>query len=338
MRCFPLIVALTMTVAISFPTDAGPPAQTTQRSKSFAAPPGVPGGRPPFIQQTPRFSPKLRNSDSRTSPPIGRFKPPVVNAPPRMVPKDGRGDRGVFTGPAALDAVDRMRDPPVGPIELADSDGDGIPDWREDLVIGIDPGLIGGDAGGGVDPAPPAADPVSPVADAVPTAWDWVAIGLAAAAFADGLADRRQGSGGDAVVIERPIVQVVPADPVVKEHTVSPQPVVSEETGAVAETVSSIEEPAAKPLPQLRAGEGFHLPTMGLGRPQGRVAVKVGAVILECPVTAWNEAGIEATVPATTLAAATRADLIVALSDGKVAAVVPVEMLPAAQPGEVAAK
>lgn len=56
--------------------------------------------------------------------------------------------------------------------------------------------------------------------------------------------------------------------------------------------------------------------------------MKVGVVILECPVTAWTDAGLRATVPATTLASATRADLIVALADGSVAAVVPVELLP----------
>jgi hypothetical protein len=62
------------------------------------------------------------------------------------------------------------------------------------------------------------------------------------------------------------------------------------------------------------------------------VAVKVGVVILECPVSVWNETGLAAAVPATTLEAATRADLIVALADGKVAAVVPVELLPARPP------
>ncbi|MFM7043344.1 MAG: hypothetical protein ACKO35_14300 [Planctomycetaceae bacterium] len=322
-------------------TNLKPPVTSFKPPVSSFRPP-VTNLRPPVVNLKPPVT-NLRPPVTNLRPPVTNLKPPVVNAPPRMVPKDGRWDRGVFPGPAALNAVDRMRDPPVGPIELADSDGDGIPDWREDLVIGIDPGLIGGGAGGGVDPAPPAADPVPPVADAGPTAWDWVAIGLAAAAFADGLADRRGGFSPDSgVVIERPLVQTVPADPIIVHHeVVSATLVPGVETVVISEPVQPVsptveDSPAAdaattastEPLPQLRVGEGFQLPATGLGGSQGRVAVKVGVVILECPVSVWNEAGLAATVPATTLEAATRADLIVALADGSVAAVVPVELLP----------
>jgi len=71
------------------------------------------------------------------------------------------------------------------------------------------------------------------------------------------------------------------------------------------------------------------LPAKGLGTTRGRVAVKIGAVILECPVAAWSDAGFSATVAPVTLDAATKADLIVALADGTVAAKIPVELLPA---------
>ena len=224
---------------------------------------------------------------------------------------------------------------------LPDSDGDGVPDFRD-----LDPGLVDLGDGRPADPADPA-DPAPPVADAGPTAWDWVAIGLAAAAFAEGRADRHGGCcPGGGVVIERPLVQTVPADPiVVYEEAVMVPPAASGETVVISEPEATArpaveDSPAAvesevaagpEPLPQLRVGEGFQLPAKGLGGPRGRVAVKIGVVILECPVTAWNEAGLEATVPATTLEAATRADLILALADGKVAAVMPVELLPARQ-------
>jgi hypothetical protein len=52
-------------------------------------------------------------------------------------------------------------------------------------------------------------------------------------------------------------------------------------------------------------------------------------VILECPVSNWNDGGLRATVAEMTLAAATPADLIVALADGAVAARMPVDLQPA---------
>jgi hypothetical protein len=281
-------------------------------------------------------------------PPVVNLKPPVVNLkPPVIVPKAIPG--GALL-PIARPAEDRLRDripglrDDVARLELPDSDRDGVPDFRDPERF--DPGLVDLGDGGGADPADPA-DPAPPVADAGPTAWDWVAIGLAAAAFADGRADRHGGGcPGGGVVIERPLVQTVPADPIIVHgEVVSATPAPGVETVVISEPVQpagpTVEDsPAAdsaiaagtEPLPQLRVGEGFQLPAKGLGGSQGRVAVKVGVVILECPVTAWNEAGLAATVPATTLEAATRADLIVALADGKVAAVVPVELLPARPP------
>jgi len=76
-------------------------------------------------------------------------------------------------------------------------------------------------------------------------------------------------------------------------------------------------------------GEPFTLPAAGLGTEQGRVAVKIGAMILECPVTAWTEAGLAATLPVMAVAGPAKADLLVALADGTLVAAVPVELLPA---------
>lgn len=301
----------------------------------------------------------------------GLKAPMTALKPLQILPREVvRGERLPIAGRS--DAPPRDRIPGVGPdgtrLGLRDSDRDGIADIRD--IERVRPGAFdfagGRDAGGGAgdpaprDPAPgePApgdgapgadmpADPAPPVVGPGPTAWDWVAIGLAAAAFVDGRTDRRGGCCPDSgVVIERPLVQTVPADPIIVHgEVVSATPAPGVETVVISEPVQpagpTVEDsPAAdsaiaagtEPLPQLRVGEGFQLPAKGLGGSQGRVAVKVGVVILECPVTAWNEAGLAATVPATTLEAATRADLIVALADGKVAAVVPVELLPARPP------
>ncbi len=287
-------------------------------------------------------------------PPVTTFKPPVTPLRPLgIVPRDvPAGDRLPIAGRTEdplRDRIPGLRDDVarIDPFELRDRDGDGIPDIRDRDHMPPGPIDLGG-AGGeeaGPDAAPPV-DPVPPVADAGPSAWDWVAIGLAAAAFADGLADRHGGCfTGNGIVIERPLPQAVPADPLIVHHeqVVAAQPIVGEQSIAVAEpdaaatatvaaATATATEPTPEPLPQLRAGEAFELPAQGLGATPGRVAVSVGAVILECPVTAWTAAGLQATVPTATLAAATRADLIVALADGTVAAVVPVELLPARQP------
>jgi len=276
------------------------------------------------------------------APPAARFDRPsnpsgprtIVEGPRRRIRIDGRPDAAVANG---------VVDVSPGRFELADSDRDGVPDWREQL----DDRVIVGNGGNGNDDA---AEPGPAVVDAGPTAWDWVAIGLAAAAFADGIADRRTGGsgGGRGIVVERPIVQAVPAEPlvVVEEHSGTARSVLIEEIGTTAEgalvaethldttpTGVSVGEPVAEndPLPQVWAGEGFELPARGLGGTPGKVAMKIGAVILECPVQAWTDAGLRATVPPTTIASATRADLIVAFADGSVAAVVPVELLPARQ-------
>jgi hypothetical protein len=294
------------------------------------------------------------------------LKAPMTPLKPlQILPREVvRGERLPIAG--RRDAPPRDRIPGVGPdgtrLGLRDSDRDGIADIRDADIRDIErvrPGAFdfagGRDAGGGAgdpaprDPAPgePApgdgapgadmpADPAPPVVGPGPTAWDWVAIGLSAAAFADGLGGRHGGCyAGDGVVIERPFVRTVPADPIVvySEPVAPAQPVVIEETVTTAESAVVVGNPAAatqaEPLPQLRAGEGFELPAQGLGGTQGRVAVKVGVVILECVVRTWTEAGLRATVPAATLDTATKADLIVALADGTVAAVVPVELLPA---------
>jgi hypothetical protein len=290
----------------------------------------------------------------------GLKAPMTALKPLQILPREVvRGERLPIAGRS--DAPPRDRIPGVGPdgtrLGLRDSDRDGIADIRD--IERVRPGAFdfagGRDAGGGAgdpaprDPAPgePApgdgapgadmpADPAPPVVGPGPTAWDWVAIGLSAAAFADGLGGRHGGCyAGDGVVIERPFVRTVPADPIVvySEPVAPAQPVVIEETVATTESAVVVGKPAAavatEQLPQLRVGEGFELPARGLGGTKGRTAVKVGAVILECTVDAWTDAGLRATVPAATLDTATKADLIVALADGTVAAVVPVELLPA---------
>lgn len=276
-----------------------------------------------------------------------------------LPPEVMRGDRLPIAGRSDAPSGDRI--PGLGPdgrrLGLRDSDRDGIADIRD--IERVRPGAFdfagGRDAGGGTgeavpeEPAPGTGapdggapgtdmprDPAPPVVGAGPTAWDWVAIGLSAAAFVDGRGGRHGGCYvGDGVVIERPIARTVPADPLVvySEPVAGVEPVVIEETVAPAESAVVVGKPAAatqaEPLPQVRVGEGFELPAQGLGGAQGRVAVKVGVVILECTVRTWTEAGLQATVPAATLDAAAKADLIVALADGTVAAVVPVELLPA---------
>jgi hypothetical protein len=348
------ILTLTLVVTLLTPVHAAPPALFNPQSKTLTTRKFVPGGRPAAIKAPPRFvvpqtAVVIRAAPvPNVKPPVVNLKPPVVNLkPPVIVPKAIPG--GALL-PIARPAEDRLRDripglrDDVARLELPDSDRDGVPDFRDPERF--DPGLVDLGDGGGADPADPA-DPAPPVADAGPTAWDWVAIGLAAAAFADGRADRHGGGcPGGGVVIERPLVQTVPADPIIvydEAVTVTPAPsgdaIVISEPGPTASPADE-DSPAAaesavaagpEPLPQLRAGEGFQLPAKGLGGKQGRVAVKIGVVILECPVTVWNEAGLEAAVPATTLEAAASADLIVALADGTIAAVVPVELLPARQ-------
>ena len=102
--------------------------------------------------------------------------------------------------------------------------------------------------GDGAPGADMPADPAPPVVGPGPTAWDWVAIGLSAAAFADGLGGRHGGCyAGDGVVIERPFVRTVPADPIVvySEPVTPAQPVVIEETVATTESAVVVGKPAA---------------------------------------------------------------------------------------------
>ena len=359
-----------------FPAGSGRPAITAKPPVAAFNPPvtAVRPPVPALRSPTPAFTPPpaalkpgkpgivaLPPPATLVAPANPGLKAPMTALKPlQILPREVvRGERLPIAGRS--DAPPRDRIPGVGPdgtrLGLRDSDRDGIADIRD--IERVRPGAFdfagGRDAGGGAgdpaprDPAPgdPApgdgapgadmpADPAPPVVGPGPTAWDWVAIGLSAAAFADGLGGRHGGCyAGDGVVIERPFVRTVPADPIVvySEPVAPAQPVVIEETVATTESAVVVGKPAAavatEQLPQLRVGEGFELPARGLGGTKGRTAVKVGAVILECTVDAWTDAGLRATVPAATLDAATKADLIVALADGTVAAVVPVELLPA---------
>jgi hypothetical protein len=340
--------------------------------------PRFPIGRPgtPMVKPTvPVFKPTIRPTQPTFKPtaPLVRPTPPAIrpNVPTVTVPSPGlaqplfaprriplvfppEGGVAAMAAAAAAAAVQ----PGVDTLRIRedlDRDNDGVVDAFEPGNL---PVLDEGHAGGGDGAANPpvAGDPGA----AGPTAWDWVAIGLSAAALADSLADRGGGFVNGGVVVERPIVQTVPVaetvvirdQPVVVHEeriVVQEQPVVVHEESVVVpdEQVTVAEQPdvtaigeptvvetpapaAAQPRPQLRVGTAFELPAKGLGAKPGRVAVKVGAVILECPVSNWNDGGLRATVAEMTLAAATPADLIVALADGAVAARIPVDLLPAA--------
>jgi len=391
MRCIHQIFFLAVATATAVPTLAGPPALANPGRKPIAPParvtpkpvlqiqprfnppqgsrtvsPRFPIGRPgtPMVKPTvPVFKPTIRPTQPTFKPtaPLVRPTPPAIrpNVPTVTVPSPGlaqplfaprriplvfppEGGVAAMAAAAAVQPSDLVREDRI----------------REDLGPGNLPVLDEGHAGGGDGAANPpvAGDPGA----AGPTAWDWVAIGLSAAALADSLADRGGGFVNGGVVVERPIVQTVPVaetvvirdQPVVVHEeriVVQEQPVVVHEepvvvpdeqvTVAEQPDVTAIGEPtvvetpapaAAQPRPQLRVGTAFELPAKGLGAKPGRVAVKVGAVILECPVSNWNDGGLRATVAEMTLAAATPADLIVALADGAVAARIPVDLLPAA--------
>lgn len=151
-----------------------------------------------------------------------------------------------------------------------------------------------------------------------PTGWDLVAIGLATAAFVDGGVAQAGCSTGDCVTVGQPTCCGAAA-------AVDSQPV------AAATVADDPVPPAASALSQLRVGQPFRLPAQGLGAAEGRVAVKLGAAMFDCRVTGWNETGLDATLPAMTLAGPVRAELIVALADGTLAAVLPVELVPATE-------
>jgi hypothetical protein len=190
----------------------------------------------------------------------------------------------------------------------------------------------GGNGGGGHRP-PPGRHPGH--YGRGPTGWDLLAIGLATAAFSDRGVVSGGGYVNDCVSIGQPSCGVattlVGPEPVVIENDLEASALVADPAAAFDDLpVNDAAAPAvAEPLPQLQVGEPFTLPAAGLGSEQGRVAVKIGAVILECPVTAWTEAGLAATLPTMAVAGPAKADLLVALADGTLAAAVPVELLPA---------
>lgn len=149
-----------------------------------------------------------------------------------------------------------------------------------------------------------------------PKGWDLVAIGLATAALVDGGVGQGVWYASESVTVGQPTC--------CGGTTVVESPAVVEEN-ATTEAVL----PSDPTLPQLRVGEPFQLPAQGLGVERGRAAVKVGAAIHDCPVTAWSDAGFAATLPAIALTGPVAAEVIVAFADGTLAAVLPVELLPA---------
>ncbi|MFM8415405.1 MAG: hypothetical protein ACKOCX_11860 [Planctomycetota bacterium] len=197
-----------------------------------------------------------------------------------------------------------------------------------DNPFGNGGGGNGGGGGGGHRP-PPGRHPG--YGGRGPTVWDAVAIGLATAAFAD----RGVATGGcsvaDCVTVGQPAcgaaATLVESEPIELEQEVEP----TAPLAAAAPATDDHSAPAApESLPQLRVGTPFTLPAAGLGAAQGSVAVKIGAVILECPVTDWDETGLAATLPGMALAAPAKAELLVAFADGTLAVAMHVELLPAA--------
>ena len=133
---------------------------------------------------------------------------------------------------------------------------------------------------------------------------------------------------GDGVMIGQPVCTsgptIVETQPVIVETVSGPQ---DEPADRV---VTRVEEPEAmEPLPQLRVGQPFELPAGGLGADEGRVVVAVGPVIIECPLTGWDESGLSATMPDMMLTTSAKADLLVSFADGSLAAAVPVLLVPA---------
>lgn len=363
------ILTLTFAAAIVAPAHAAPPTFGTQGRQTFAAkplprtaggiapkpvqnvaprlnPPQSFGGFKPAVPtvkpgipvvkpSVPAFKPRpmspivVKPAHPVIRPNVPVFKPttPTITVrPPAAVPKPKQDRDFVLKdgrGPIAIPGVGAAQ-PGSSPIHIdpaLDANGNGRIDVFEPGNLPVLD--VGGNAAGNNGNANP---PVVGNANANgPTAWDWVAIGLSAAALADSLAHRHDGYYvNDGVVIDRPLVQTVPyTETVPLTETVTETIIIHEEPLMVRE------QPLAEPLPQLRVGSAFELPAKGLGTTRGRVAVKIGAVILECPVAAWSDAGFSATVAPVTLDAATKADLIVALADGTVAAKIPVELLPA---------
>jgi hypothetical protein len=348
MRCIRQIFFLAVATATAVTTLAGPPAFANPGRKPSAAPArGVPK---PVLQIQPRFNPPQGSRIITPSTPRFTPKTPLITPTvPKITAKNpGKtpppsADRGIVfkDNRRELPAWRRAPNDPFRIREDLDRDNDGVVDALEPGNL---PVLDVGNADGGDGAASPPVD--GDPGAAGPTAWDWVAIGLSAAALADSLADRGGGFVNGGVVVERPIVQTVPvAETVVirdQPVVVHEEPVVvPDEQVTVAEQpdVAAIGEPtvvetptpaAAQARAQIRVGTPFELPAKGLGAKAGRVAVKVGAVILECPVSNWHDGGLRATVADMMLAAATPADLIVALADGTVAARIPVDLLPAA--------
>lgn len=153
-------------------------------------------------------------------------------------------------------------------------------------------------------PADPAPHPDANV-DAGPTAWDWVAIGLSAAA----LARANQGGGGS---VGYPIVCPTPS---VVEQFVAETPSPAGEPRAVG--IPSIDTEAVDAdLPRIEVGKSFELPGNGLGDKPGRVALKIGSVFVECRVETWSTTGLKASVPRVVLDGPAAAEIIVAQANG----------------------
>jgi hypothetical protein len=244
---------------------------------------------PTFVKPrvvTPLVTPKLKPTVTPPKLVTPKFNPPkfVLPAnPPRFAPPAEEADQrrpmnGGWAGPLPWDWGQGDADVP------ADPEG---------------------------DPVPEAAPPADPGVQDGPTPWDWVAIGLGAAALV------RLNEGGGCSVGQPMICH----DPVVVPQTVVVERVVTEPSSGVPAPGPSAEVPTVSSqesnLPRLESGKPFELPGNGLGASAGRVALKIGPVYAECRVDTWIDTGLKATVPPVVLAEAAPAELLVAGADGK---------------------
>lgn len=89
-------------------------------------------------------------------------------------------------------------------------------------------------------------------------------------------------------------------------------------------------QPTAAPArPELRGGDAFVLPAQGIGMQPGTVTLKFGPAALDCPVEKWTASLLQARLAAVSLQAAADGDLVIMLPDGRVAATIPVRVVPA---------
>jgi hypothetical protein len=116
----------------------------------------------------------------------------------------------------------------------------------------------------------------------------------------------------------------LPADP-----QAAPEAPQSAAEGASQPVPQAPAEQLAKKLQQVRLGSTIDMPFENLGKDQGGVMLKVGDLALGCLVNDWKNDKVQTTLPIVGLIGPKTAELVVVMADGKIAASIPVELLPA---------